>query len=237
MNEADRYVAGDYDVDFADDIWKAEQMSRLLAHVPDPHTVRSYADVGCGNGAVFAGIRRHLASAAWPIQRAVGYDLLPEDRFTAVDRDLTFKRTAFACDDEAFDLVTVNVVIEHVQAPQEFLRVIGMRARYVALHIPLDDRLSVLLANQYNYRIGPVGHISFFSPASAINLATAAGLLPLCVLFTPGFMAPSGRQRLAQRLAFPFRWLLWRLNPGLMAATVGGASLALLCRGTRQRTV
>jgi len=28
----------------------------------------------------------------------------------------------------------------------------------------------------------------------------------------------------------PLRWLAWRLNPGFTAATIGGVSLAVLCR-------
>jgi SAM-dependent methyltransferase len=230
-----RYAEGGYDVDFGDDDWKAEQMAHALKHIPDPASVKSYADVGCGNGGVFSGIRDRLVRSGFPIQRAVGYDVIPEEKVRAAGRpELVFKRVDFFADDEHFDLITLNDVVEHVVSPQRFLEGIAPRARYVALHIPLDDRLSVLMTNQYNFRIGPVGHLSFLNPATALNLLTASGLTPFWCGLTPGFMAASGRVRLIQRVAFLFRWMMWHVNPGLMAKTIGGASLAVVCRGGRE---
>lgn len=131
------------------------------------------------------------------------------------------------------DLATLNDVIEHVTCPQTLLAAVARRCRYVALHIPLDDRLSVLICDQWNRRIGPVGHISFWNTASALNMITSSGLLPLYCRFTPGFLAPSGRKRLVQKLALPIRMLMYVGNPGCAATTVGGVSLAVLCRGAR----
>ena len=115
---------------------------------------------------------------------------------------------------------------------QEFLKAISSRSRYVILHIPLDDRLSVLISNQYNYRLQVVGHINFWNPSSAINLLTSAGLLPLKISFTPGFLAPSGRERLIQFAILPFRYISYVLmGPGLTARLLGGVSMCVLCRG------
>lgn len=229
----ERYETGLYDVDFGDDAWKADQMVRALANIPDPHTITRYADVGCGNGGVFAGIRQRLVDRSFPIRRAVGYDVVPEEKFRKA-AGIVFKRMDFLADDEQFDLITLNDVVEHVTSPQSFVAGIAGRARYIALHMPLDDRLSVLISNQYNYRLRTVGHLSFWTPATALNLLTNAGLTPLWCGLTPGFMAPSGRVRMIQRVALAFRWVMWRVNPGLMATTIGGASLAVLCRGTAE---
>ncbi|HZZ26623.1 MAG TPA: methyltransferase domain-containing protein [Pirellulales bacterium] len=229
-----RYITGEYDVDFGDDQFKAEQILRLLANIPDLKMLSSYADVGCGNGGTFAGIYDGLIRFGCPLERAVGYDLLPEEKFRAHGRaGISYKRMNFFEDDQDFDLITLNDVIEHVLKPQEFCSKISQRARYVAFHIPLDDRLSVLFTNQFNCRLQSVGHVSFWSPATALNLLTASGLLPIHCCFTPGFKAPSSRARLIQRLAHPFRWIMWRINPGLMSATIGGVSLAVLCRGQK----
>jgi hypothetical protein len=111
------------------------------------------------------------------------------------------------------------------------LKILSTRARYLAFHIPLDDRLSVLLTNQYNYRLNTVGHISFWSPASALTLLTASGLQPLSCYFTKGVYAPSSRLTLLQKIAFPVRAVITSVSPGLAAMTVGGVSLAVLCRG------
>lgn len=231
----DRYAHGFYDVDFGDEAWKADQMARALTHIPDPETVTRYADVGCGNGGVFVGIRSRLLANGFPIQRAVGYDIIPEEKFRdPQEPGIVFKRMDFFFDDEQFDLITLNDVVEHVVSPHNFLAGIARRARYVALHMPLDDRLSVLITDQYNFRLDSVGHISFWNPATALNMLTSSGLTPLWCGLTPGFMAPSGRARTIQRIAFVFRWAMWRINPGLMATTIGGASLAVLCRGAHE---
>jgi hypothetical protein len=231
----ERYETGEYDVDFGDDQFKAEQVLRLLSFIPDRMKITSYADVGCGNGGTFAGIYDGLVRQGCTLQRAAGYDIIPEDKFRSHGRTgLCYKRMNFLDDQENYDLITLNDVIEHLLEPQEFCRRIGQRARYVAFHIPLDDRLSVLLTNQYNYRLKQVGHISFWNPAAALSLLTASGLLPLHCFYTPGFSAPSSRARLIQRVAFPFRWIMWQINAGLMSATIGGVSLAVLCRGQRE---
>jgi len=233
MNVAqNRYEAGEYDVDFGDDQFKADQILRLLANIPDLKALSSYADVGCGNGGTFAGIYEGLIRQGCALQRAVGYDLLPEEKFRAKNREgICYKRMDFFDDHQDYDLITLNDVVEHVLQPQDFCAKIGQRARYVALHIPLDDRLSVLCTNQYNYRLQSVGHLSYWSPASALSMLTASGLLPLHCFFSPGFKAPSGRALLRRRLVLPLRWLMWLINPGLMAVTAGGISLAVLCRG------
>jgi hypothetical protein len=147
--------------------------------------------------------------------------------------EVEFRQCDFAEDGDDFDLATLNDVVEHLTCPQALLAQVGRRCRFVALHIPLDDRLSVVLGNQWNWRIGPIGHISMWNTASALNLLTASGLVPLRCTFTPGFLAPSGRHRVVQKLSLPFRFLLYWLSPGLAAATLGGVSLAVLCRGAR----
>jgi hypothetical protein len=232
-----RYQTGNYDFDFGDDLWKAHQMLKVIERIPDTPTIRSYADIGCGNGGVFVSLYKSLIQKGFLLRRAIGYDIASAwHRAAAMNPEVEFKTADFLEDGVEVDLATVNDVIEHVSSPQTLLAGIARRCRYVALHIPLDDRLSVVLADQWNFRIGQVGHISFWNAASALTMLTASGLLPLYCRFTPGFLAPSGRARLVQRLVLPFRWMMYAVNPGLTAATVGGVSLAVLCRGARQDT-
>ena len=228
-----RYTQGSYDTHVGDDAWKAGQMRQIISHIPDKDSIRSYADVGAGYGGVFVALVGEFRDAGLPLTRSVAYDVGAFDEaVVAAHPELSFRREDFLTADEQFDLVTLNDVVEHVPSPEKFLAVVAQRARYVALHIPLDDRLSVLLApTQFNFRLGLVGHISFWSPATALTMLTSSGLVPLKCRYTPGFLAPSGRVRLIQRVALPFRWLLWTISPGLAAITTGGTSLAVLCRG------
>ena len=235
MNSASaRYRDGSYDFNFGDDVWKAREMQKVIALIPDMTAINSYADVGCGNGGVFVSLYRELVRNGFPLQRAVGYDVASAYAETAArNPDVEFRTADFLEDGCEFDLVTLHDVIEHVTTPQVLLAGIARRSRYVALHIPLDDRLSVLLANDWNRRISIVGHISMWNVASALNILTASGLLPLKCRFTPGFSAPSGRVRWLQKAALPIRMLAYALSPGLTATTVGGVSLAVLCKGAR----
>jgi SAM-dependent methyltransferase len=232
MNPANaRYESGLYSGFRRDGQWKARQLLCLLQAIPDKDTIQRMADVGTGPGDVLVHLRRFMVQAGFPLKEVFGYDIAPFPEGLAVaNPQITFKHEDFLEAQEQFDLITVNDVLEHVTEPREFLKRVAARSRYVAIHIPLDDRLSVLVANQFNYRLGPVGHISFWNPASALNLVSAAGVLPLHCRFTPGFAAPSGRQRWTQRLVLPIRLVSWLLSPGLTAITLGGVSLAVLGR-------
>jgi len=228
------YLKGEYRIADRDGPWKAGQMMRVIAGIPDRETIRTYADVGCNRGGVLASLRAALLEQGFPLSLTAGYDILPfPPDIEKTCPGVEFRQRDFLEDTENFDLVTLNDIIEHVGAPQVFLERIAGRTRYLALHIPLDDRLSVLLSNQYNYRLREVGHLSFWNPATALNLLTAAGLKPLHCRFTPGYLAPSGRERLAQWVSIPVRFLIGAVSPGLAAVTVGGFSLAVLCRGKR----
>jgi hypothetical protein len=235
MNPSDlRYQTGNYDFDFGDDRCKAREMRKVIERIPDRHSIASYADIGCGNGGVFVSLYKELLQEGFVLRRAIGYDIASAWHETAAKNpEVEFKTANFLDDDIEVDLATLNDVLEHVSSPQEVLAGVARRCRYVALHIPLDDRLSVLLTDQWNYRLEVLGHVSFWNAASALSMITASGLLPLCCHYTPGFLWPSGRKRLVQKAALPIRLLLYSISPGLAAATVGGVSLAVLCRGAR----
>jgi len=49
-----RYEKGEYDSNFGDGRFKAGQMACVIDRIPDLHTIHTYADIGCGDGTVFA---------------------------------------------------------------------------------------------------------------------------------------------------------------------------------------
>lgn len=235
MNElidTSRYRDGAYR-NPGDGVSKAADIATFLSSIPSlSSVVRAYADVGCGDGEVFTSMLPELEKRGFKIERACGYDIGPVPEGSAGLPDYaSFHRGDFLELSDSYDLVSLIDVIEHVVDPIGFVKAIATRCRYMVLHIPLDDRLSVLLSEQWNFRLQSVGHLSFWSPASALTMLTSAGVEPLLCSFTAGFRYPSGRVRLSQRLVFPFRWLLWKLSPGLTARTIGGVSLVVLCKG------
>ena len=225
MKTIERYSTGTYNNQFGDADCKSRTLLDLLKGFPEIATsLKTYADVGCGDGTVFVSILQKLPRLECHLEEAVGYDISPPSgKSIDLPPGSQIVQADFLSCSLCYDLVTLIDVIEHVLEPQEYLR-------FVLLHIPLDDRLSVTLTQQWNYRLQDVGHLSFWNPASAITMLTSAGLEPLGCLLTPGFLAPSGRVRLSQKIMLPLRWLAWRLNPGFTAATIGGVSLAVLCR-------
>lgn len=235
MNPAEeRYRRGQYDNPDIDGPWKAAQICRLLKQIPDIQSIKTYADIGCWQGGVFTNLVALMRKSGFQLERIVGYDISPiPESVKKAHPDLEFRQVDFLQDNRSFDLITLNDILEHISAPQKFLAKVGEKARYLGIHIPLDDRWSVLLADQYNYRIKQVGHLSFWNPASAFNLAAASGLLVLHSFLTPGFLAPSGRLTTPQKLALPVRFLIGAISPVLASVTVGGYSLAMLCRGKR----
>jgi SAM-dependent methyltransferase len=227
-----RYLMGEYHAADIDGLWKARQMSELIKEIPGKGEIKNYADIGCGQGAVLTNLVDLLAKEGISLQKIVGYDISPfPEGLTKAYPTIQFQQKDFLDGDDKFDLITLNDVLEHLSSPQEFLMKVGKRTRYIAMHIPLDDRWSVAFSNQYNYRIKNVGHINFWNPSSALNLVNSAGILPLHCKFTPGFLAPSGRQSLAQILSIPMRFIVGSISPGFAALTTGGYSLAVLGRG------
>jgi len=227
-----RYLKGEYTLVDRDGPWKARQMCIAINKISDKQNIRRYADVGCWHGGVLTNLVDLLKESGFSLDKVVGYDIAPfPEGIQEVFSEIEFRHEDFLEGNEYYDLITLNDVLEHLSSPQDFLAEIGRRARYVAVHIPIDDRLSVLLTNQYNYRIKDIGHISFWNPSSALNLISAAGLQPLYCSFTPGYLAPSGREKLIQLVAMPVRFIVGAISPGFAAVTVGGYSLAILCKG------
>lgn len=234
QNSVNRYVGMRYSFDFGDDEWKAEVLRDLVNRIPGPGAVRAYVDIGCGNGGTFYALYKNMRADGIPVQRAIGYDVARAWEKSAQDRpEVEFRQADYSCEGIDADLATLNDVVEHMSCPQQMLAEVAKRCRYVILHIPLDDRLSVLLLNGINVRLEAVGHISLWNVCSALNLLTASGLTPLHCYYTPGFLAPSGRRRLVQWVALPFRGLIYAISPWLASVTVGGVSLAVLCEGER----
>lgn len=230
----DRYKQMTYCFEFGDDEWKAEALRGLIRRIPHLDKINVYVDIGCGNGGTCCAVYRNMVEDGIPVRRAIGYDIACAWESRSADTaGIEFRQEDYCRNGIDADLATLNDVVEHTTRPQVILEAVAKRCRYAILHIPLDDRLSVFLPNAINYRLDAVGHISFWNVSSALNLLTASGLTPLHCYYTPGFLAPSGRKRVVQRLALPVRALVYKVSPWLASKTIGGVSLAVLCEGER----
>lgn len=186
----------------------------------------SLIDVGCGSGEVLRLLDRELSGGSAPTQLG-GYDVSPH--VEALDHPrIRFVHGDFSRSAETADVVTLFDVVEHVTDPVGFLRRVAERAKLLALHIPLENSLSVSLRNRFRPRLHDPGHLLYLDTASALNLLAQAGLRVVDFDYTLGFMAPSGHASLPSKLAWPLRRAVAALSPGLLSRTLGGTSLLVI---------
>ncbi len=191
------------------------------------------ADVGCGSGAATIGVVSGLTALGFTVTEAVGYDVSPH---VAALRhpQVRFVHDDFVVGERRFDLVTLFDVIEHVPDPVGFLRQVSQRARFVGLHIPLDDSLNCSARDLYRQALKDPGHLIALDTVSALNLLAFAGLRVVDYEYVFGFQAPSGSPTLLSKCIYPLRAALAALSPWLLAKTLGGVSLMVLCRTAPQ---
>jgi|GEM_PF-2371470 len=213
--------------------YKVEQFVLLLARNTDLFPVgkrRFVADVGCGTGETTLLLHRALTTLWGVSPRVDGYDVHPYLPKSPED-DVSFIAADFCLEArKVYDLVLLFDVVEHVPAPIDFLQAVSRFARFVALHIPLDNSLLCWLRGLPRQKIGFPGHLLVLDPSAAINLLTFAGLRIVDFSYSPVFRAPSGRATPYQRLLYPVRTLIYWLNPYIAQRLLGGVSLMVLAR-------
>ena len=233
--EQDEYRSGAYFIDAtrhsADATFKAEQFVSLLGRQAACSEIRTIADVGCGSGAATIAVLTALRDSGVLVSEVVGYDVSPHVALLHHEQ-VRFVHEDFTTSTRRFDLVTLFDVVEHVPDPVGFLRRVSSRARFVGLHIPLDDSLNCNARNLYRANVKDPGHLIALDTASALNLLAFAGLRILDYEYVLGFKAASERVSLRARIAYPVRAVLAAISPWLLAKTLGGVSLMAFCRST-----
>jgi hypothetical protein len=189
--------------------------------------VRSYIDVGCGGGRTAVLIKEGLEKSGHAVDVATGYDVFPGVNQLA-HAGIHFVCQDFCQSNDRADLVTLFDVAEHVPDTITFLKNVASRCSLIALHIPLDNSLANALLNRFRRRLSYPKHVLFLDVASALNLTTLAGIMPLDYSFTFGYQAPSGSMSALQKLSYPFRWAISHVSPWLASKTVGGVSLMVI---------
>jgi SAM-dependent methyltransferase len=227
------YSRGDYFKDSrrhsGDAKFKANNFLRIFSQFTRQNNivVKSYIDVGCGSGDVVKIIADYLKRKGSCFLKAKGYDISPHVQ-NIKNEGIEYIWGDFCESDEFVDLVTLFDVFEHIPDPIEFIRLVAQRCRILVLHIPLEYCLNIAMRDKFRSKLRNPGHLIFMDIASALNLLTLAGLRVLDYEYTFGFFAPSGHQTVLSKAAFPFRWLLAKINPWLLSKAIGGASLLVI---------
>jgi SAM-dependent methyltransferase len=221
------YKEGEYFSDITrhqeDTDYKVKAILRLLIPVlaQQKITINSYADVGCGSGGVVKAMKNQLNNAGYQISKIQGFDISPHVSKLQAE-GIEFKMGDFSVDGEVVDLVTLTDVFEHVTAPANFIADVAKKARILAFHIPLDDCFSVNFRNLQRAKIKNPGHLIFLNTNTALNLITASGLKILDYDYSLETLgAPSNNETVLQKIAHPFKVVISKISPWLLAKIFG----------------
>lgn len=229
MFHSGEYLANNPDWHEPDSAWKVRQIAAMM----DRHRLApaSVVEVGCGAG----GILRELAVQRPGTRRFVGFDIA-SDAIALATRTPS-ERVEFRCadfldrTDERFDLLLLIDVFEHVPDYMGFLRALRGRADRYIFHIPLDMTVFGLLKNLPTKRRDTVGHLHYFSKATALRTLTDTGYTIEDCVFTRTALDKAALRDSPQRQILNLsRRGLFALSPDLAVTLLGGFALMVLAR-------
>lgn len=156
---------------------KAENVIALCAR--QDVAPQSLLEVGAGEGAIL----RHLGSRGFcPNMHAVeisrsGVEVITAQNIPGLVSCQTFDGYSLPFEDDAFDLVILSHVLEHVEFERALLREIRRVSRHQVIEIPMDH---VALGSAAFHFLGPsYGHINAHSPAALRFLLATEGFAVL----------------------------------------------------------
>jgi SAM-dependent methyltransferase len=217
--------------------WKSEQIAKALTTCGV--TPSNVCDIGCGAGDVIARL-----AAMYPAAKFVGYDISEQAYALCKPRETPNCRFALGGMDAAdqaagYDLAMAIDVFEHVEDPYSFLRRMRALAELKLFHIPLDlSALSVAINNLMWSRLN-VGHLHYYSRATALALLEECGYEIIHASYTRSFMLPfknlatggNMARKLLKVVALGLpRVVLTAISPAANERLLGGLSLLVIAR-------
>jgi SAM-dependent methyltransferase len=228
----DRYASGGYleanpTWHVEDSEWKATKIAKILGD--NSVSFANMVEVGCGAGQVL----RHM-SKLFPSATFAGFDISPQAssfwpkpaegdavRYTLGD--------AFASD-EHFDVALMLDVFEHVEDYLGFLRASRAIADRFVFHIPLELHVTAVLRDQQMQSRSSLGHLHYFSRATALATLQDAGFRVIDERYTSGALDLSSAKTLKTRVLNPLRRVLGKLSEEFAVKALGGYSLLVLAQ-------
>jgi SAM-dependent methyltransferase len=197
-------------------VGKANHVERLL-----PSRPARLVEVGCGDGALLAELRRRDAARA-----LAGFDVSSEAVRAARERGIddvqVFDGSHLPVADDSFDAAVLSHVLEHVEDPTSLLRETARAAPTVVVEVPLEASLSGRRASRRALSAG-AGHVQALDRDAVRAMVEDAGLrvgdelmdpLPAAVHL---FGAETRAARLSARAKAAVRRALFAVSPALAA--------------------
>jgi hypothetical protein len=130
---------------------------------------------------------------------------------------------------EAFDLVLVMDVLEHVDDCHGFLRAVARCAPWALIHVPLElTALRVLRGSPLLATRQAFGHLHYFTRDTLCATLLESGHRVVEQAYTDLATAPTAARSLPRRLWALLRSGLFAAAPHLTVRTLGGYSLLVL---------
>jgi SAM-dependent methyltransferase len=228
----DIYRSGDYlrankDWHESDAGFKANHVAEIIEE--NGILTRRVVEIGCGSGAVLSQLSHLLA----PETLFFGFDIAPDA--IEIARKFEAERVHFELGDFAeiadasYDLMLILDVFEHVPDYLGFLHKALRKANHFIFHIPLDMHVQGLLRDVQISARNDLGHLHYFSKATALRTLEDVGYRVVACRYTAGALElKSAHQGIKTTLVnFPRR-MFYRLNPDVTVKLFGGFSLMVL---------
>lgn len=238
MTPADLYQDGQYlernpTWHVEDSPWKAQQILKMLRR--RDLKPRAVAEIGSGAGEILRQLHDQMDDSV----HFAGYEISPQahelarrretDRLKFHHRDML---EAGAAASRPFDLVLAMDVIEHVEDIYGLLRRLRPAGEYKIFHIPLDFSVYSALGNTLMRGRRAMGHIHYFTRATALATLSDAGYEIVDSFYTFGGIEAPGppNQSAGARALRVARRMLYAVNKELMVRCLSGASVLVLAK-------
>ncbi len=223
MYEDGRYAEQNPDWHGADAAWKAGQIAATLQR--NAVTFTSCVEVGCGTGLVLEHLAELLPQASYS-----GYDIsTAAPQFWKKRRkDIAFHDTDFTKTALKTDLLLLIDVFEHVPDYMGFLKALSSKSQWFVFHIPLEMHISGLLRDRHLHAREKVGHLHYFSKATALATLKDCGYMIVAADYTLLSQQTVEGVRPVTRLTNIVRKAIQTFSPDLAAKLLGGYSLLVV---------
>ena len=207
-----------------DSAWKAQRIAGILRR--NGVSFVSCVEVGCGAGQILT----HLAME-FPGKRFTGYDVSPDAAklwSQAGSHAVAYELADITTVDVTADLLLLIDVFEHIEDYMGFLRKLSGRSRWFVFHITLDMHISALLRDRQLHARQQVGHLHYFSRATALATLADTGYRIVDEELTRLSQQTLESRRPLTLLANAVRRSMQLLSADFAAKLLGGYSLLVL---------
>ena len=212
-----------------DSPWKATQILKLIER--NKMQPKSIAEIGCGAGEILNQLQQRMEDKEIDF---LGFEISP-DAFklaqTRTKERLNFFQKDLLPDGDAYDLLLMIDVFEHVEDYIGFVRKFNTKATYKIYHIPLDMSLLSIFTNYPASARNRVGHLHYFMKDTALATLSDAGQEIVDWFYTPAaFEVNNKGLSFAGKIIQLLRRFFYKIKPDFAVKTFGGFSLIVLTK-------